>query len=128
MPVIYFHGIARGQYRPVAPVFVIRDDPVRRLVELQAGPVADLTEAGLISNEDLGPDGLVQHVALGRGKHVEQRAPVGGGEHHVTSALTMSSSWRWVLAQRYSSCPAPAAPRHVSRAASKLRRAWRPLT
>jgi hypothetical protein len=66
VPVIYFHGIARGQYRPVAPVFVIRDDPVRRLVELQAAlPVADLTEAGLISNEDVGPDGLVQHVALG---------------------------------------------------------------
>lgn len=40
----------------------------------------------------------------------------------------MSSSWRWALLQRYSSCPVPAAPRHVSRAASKLRRAWRFLT
>jgi putative restriction endonuclease len=54
VPVIYFHGIARGQYTPVAPVFVIHDNPGRRLVELQAAlPVVDLTEAGLISNEDV---------------------------------------------------------------------------
>ncbi|HEY5196420.1 MAG TPA: HNH endonuclease [Solirubrobacteraceae bacterium] len=36
VPVIYFHGIAPGQYAVVAPVFVVRDDPARRLVELQA--------------------------------------------------------------------------------------------
>jgi putative restriction endonuclease len=54
VPVIYFHGIAPGQYTPVTPVFVTRDDPARRLVELQAGlPVADVTEVGLTSNEDV---------------------------------------------------------------------------
>jgi putative restriction endonuclease len=36
VPLIYFHGIAPGQYAVVAPVFVTRDDPGRRLVELQA--------------------------------------------------------------------------------------------
>jgi putative restriction endonuclease len=54
VPVIYFHGIAPGQYTPVAPAFVTRDDPTRRLVELQAAlPVADVTESGLTSNEDM---------------------------------------------------------------------------
>lgn len=54
VPLIYFHGIAPGQYTPVAPVFVTRDDPARALVELQAGlPVADLTDAGLTSTEDV---------------------------------------------------------------------------
>src|SRR5271154_4605572 len=46
VPLIYFHGIAPGQYSAVAPVFVTRDDPVRRVVELQAamffGDVSDL--------------------------------------------------------------------------------------
>jgi putative restriction endonuclease len=52
VPVIYFHGIGPGQYTPVAPVFVTRDDPERKLVELQAAlSVADVTEAGLVSNE-----------------------------------------------------------------------------
>ncbi|MEA2370875.1 MAG: putative restriction endonuclease [Solirubrobacteraceae bacterium] len=36
VPLIYFHGIAQSQYAVVAPVFVVRDDPSRRVVELQA--------------------------------------------------------------------------------------------
>ena len=58
MPLIYFHGIAPGQYSAVAPVFVIRDDPSRRVVELQAamffGDVSDLGEqkdAELVSDD-----------------------------------------------------------------------------
>lgn len=54
VPVIYFHGIGPGQYTAVAPAFVMRDDPDRRLVELQAAlPLADTTIAGLTSNEDV---------------------------------------------------------------------------
>jgi putative restriction endonuclease len=36
VPLIYFHGIVPNQYSVVAPIFVTRDDPARRLVELQA--------------------------------------------------------------------------------------------
>jgi putative restriction endonuclease len=36
VPLIYFHGIAPSQYAVVAPAFVTRDDPARRVVELQA--------------------------------------------------------------------------------------------
>lgn len=52
VPLIYFKGIAPGQYVPVAPVFVTRDDPVREVVALEAAlPVADVTDAGLVSDE-----------------------------------------------------------------------------
>ena len=54
VPVIYFHGIAPGQYTAVAPVFVVRDDREERLVELQAAlPVADTTTEGLTSDPDV---------------------------------------------------------------------------
>jgi putative restriction endonuclease len=32
VPLIYFSGIAPGQYTPVAPVYLTRDDPVREVV------------------------------------------------------------------------------------------------
>jgi putative restriction endonuclease len=54
VPLIYFHGIAPGQYTAVAPVFVTADDPAQRIVRLEAGlPVADTTSAGLVSGQDL---------------------------------------------------------------------------
>ena len=54
VPLIYFHGIAPGQYTAVAPVFVTTDDPGRRVVRLEAAlPVADTTSAGLLSGRDL---------------------------------------------------------------------------
>jgi putative restriction endonuclease len=54
VPLIYFRGIVPGQYAVVAPVFVTAVDRVARLVEMEAGlPVADMTTAGLISDEDV---------------------------------------------------------------------------
>ena len=54
MPVIYFHGIAPGQYSVVAPVFVTEDDRARQIVRLEAAlPTADATSAGLVSGPDL---------------------------------------------------------------------------
>ena len=52
VPLIYFRGIAPGQYTPVAPIFITHDDPVREAVAFQAAlPVADTTPAGLTSDE-----------------------------------------------------------------------------
>jgi putative restriction endonuclease len=54
VPVIYFRGIAPGQYAIVAPAFVMSVDRLLRLVELEAGlPVADMTDAGLVSDTDV---------------------------------------------------------------------------
>jgi putative restriction endonuclease len=56
---IYFHGVAPGQYSVVAPVFISRDDPVRRLVELEAamflGDTSRLGGADPVEPPD-GPD------------------------------------------------------------------------
>ncbi len=47
VPLIYFHGIAPGQYAVVAPAFVTRDDPVRRVVALEAAMfVGDASQLG----------------------------------------------------------------------------------
>lgn len=52
VPLIYFRGIAPGQYTPVAPVFITRDDPAHAVVAFQAAlPLADTTPAGLTSDE-----------------------------------------------------------------------------
>jgi putative restriction endonuclease len=54
VPVIYFHGIAPGQYTPVAPVFVTKDDPGRRVVHLEAAlPLQDVGDQGLQSDAEL---------------------------------------------------------------------------
>lgn len=54
VPVIYFRGIAPGQYAVVAPTFVVAVDPMRRLVELEAGlPIADMTPGGVVSDDDV---------------------------------------------------------------------------
>ena len=54
VPVIYFRGIAPGQYAIVAPAFVMSVDRARRSVELEAGlPFADVTNAGLVSDPDV---------------------------------------------------------------------------
>lgn len=50
VPLIYFHGLAPGQYMVVQPVFVTADDPAARLVLLEVGlPVADLQGEGIVS-------------------------------------------------------------------------------
>jgi len=47
VPLIYFRGVAPGQYAVVAPVFVVRDDPLRRVVELEAAMfVGDASQLG----------------------------------------------------------------------------------
>lgn len=52
VPLIYFRGIAPGQYTPVAPVYITHDDPVREVVAFQAAlPIIDTTVAGLTSDE-----------------------------------------------------------------------------
>jgi putative restriction endonuclease len=57
VPLIYFHGIAPGQYAVVAPVFVVRDDPSRRLVELQAAMfLGDASQLGRGRIADDGAD------------------------------------------------------------------------
>jgi len=54
VPLIYFHGIAPGQYVIVAPVFVTVDSPGERMVLLEVGlPVADTSPIGLVSSEDV---------------------------------------------------------------------------
>jgi len=54
VPLIYFHGIARGQYMVVQPVFVTADDPAARTVLLEVGlPVTDLAGGGLVSPPDV---------------------------------------------------------------------------
>lgn len=56
VPLIYFHGIAPSQYAVVAPAFVTRDDPARRVVELQAamfiGDASQLGRGDLIEPPD----------------------------------------------------------------------------
>ncbi len=52
VPVIYFRGIAAGQYAAVAPAFIVAVDRERRLVQFEAGlPVADAR--GMTSPPDM---------------------------------------------------------------------------
>ncbi|WP_372791128.1 HNH endonuclease [Paraconexibacter sp.] len=52
VPLIYFRGIAPGQYTPIAPAFVTAIDATTRTAMLEVGlPVADTTERGLVSDE-----------------------------------------------------------------------------
>ena len=54
VPMIYFRGIAPGQSGIVAPVFVMAVDRVARAVEMEAAlPLADMTPAGLVSDEEV---------------------------------------------------------------------------
>jgi putative restriction endonuclease len=60
VPIIYFRGIGPGQYVPVAPTFVIRDDPALGRVSLQASlligdaSIADpTTSPGVLPDSDL---------------------------------------------------------------------------
>jgi putative restriction endonuclease len=54
VPLIYFHGIAPGQYMVVEPVFVTADDPAGRVVLLEVGlPLADLAGQGPVSTPDV---------------------------------------------------------------------------
>jgi putative restriction endonuclease len=51
---IYFRGIFPGQYCLIAPVFITDIDLAGRTAHLEAGlPLADLTDAGLVSSEDV---------------------------------------------------------------------------
>lgn len=52
LPLLYFRGIAPGQYTPLAPVFVTSIDAAARLASLEVGlPLADTSPAGLVSDE-----------------------------------------------------------------------------
>jgi putative restriction endonuclease len=52
-PLIYFHGMAPGQYVVVAPVFVRENDPADRVVLLEVGvPLADTQPGGPVSTPD----------------------------------------------------------------------------
>jgi putative restriction endonuclease len=54
VPLIYFHGIAPGQYMVVQPVFVTADDPANQVVLLEVGlPVADIQGQGIVSAPDV---------------------------------------------------------------------------
>jgi putative restriction endonuclease len=54
VPVIYFHGLAPGQYVAAAPVFVSSNDRAGRCVLLEFGlPVADLAPGGPVSSPDV---------------------------------------------------------------------------
>src|SRR3954453_13622789 len=54
VPLIYFLGVAPGQYMVVQPVFVTHDDPGARAVLLEVGlPYQDLKGQGLVSTPDL---------------------------------------------------------------------------
>lgn len=53
VPIVYFRGIAPGQYTPLAPVFVSAIDMSARSAALEVGlPLADTTPAGLVSDEN----------------------------------------------------------------------------
>jgi putative restriction endonuclease len=53
VPLIYFRGIAPGQYSAVAPVVITAIDRLRRVVEFEAAlPAMDTTDAGVVSSED----------------------------------------------------------------------------
>ncbi len=54
VPLIYFHGVAPGQYMVVQPVFVTADDPAGQVVLLEVGlPYEDMKGQGLTSPPDL---------------------------------------------------------------------------
>ena len=53
-PLIYFLGVAPGQYYIAQPVFVTADDPAARAVLLEVGlPYEDMQGQGLVSTPDL---------------------------------------------------------------------------
>ncbi len=53
-PLVYFRGVAPGQYLVVAPMFVTADDPAARTVVLEPGlPVQDMQPGGLVSGPDV---------------------------------------------------------------------------
>lgn len=52
-PLLYFRGVAPGQYQVIAPVFVTADNPARSSVSLEVGlPHADMQGRGLTSSPD----------------------------------------------------------------------------
>jgi putative restriction endonuclease len=53
-PLVYFRGLAPGQYLVVAPMFVTADDPVTRTVVLEPGlPIQDMQSGGLVSGPEI---------------------------------------------------------------------------
>lgn len=51
-PLIYFRGIAPGQYQVIAPAFVVADDPREQRVTLEVGlPYQDTQGGGIVSSE-----------------------------------------------------------------------------
>ena len=53
-PLVYFRGLAPGQYLVVAPMFVTADDPAARAVVLEPGlPIQDMQPGGLVSGPEM---------------------------------------------------------------------------
>jgi putative restriction endonuclease len=53
-PLVYFRGLAPGQYLVVAPMFVTADEPAAQTVLLEPGlPVQDMQPGGLVSGPDM---------------------------------------------------------------------------
>ena len=84
VPLIYFHGIAPGQYSVVQPVFVTRDDAPSRTVMLEIGlPVADLRGQGLVSPPDMREYAL-QEVRVRLHQHRFRRDVLRAYRHRCT--------------------------------------------
>lgn len=53
VPLLYFRGIAPGQYTPLAPTFITEIDDAARVAHLEMGlPLADMAGTGLVSGDD----------------------------------------------------------------------------
>ncbi|HEX8742505.1 MAG TPA: HNH endonuclease [Thermoleophilaceae bacterium] len=84
VPLIYFHGIAPGQYSVVQPVFITRDDASTRTVLLEVGlPVADMRGEGLVSTPDIREYAL-QEVRVRMHQHRFRREVLRAYRHRCT--------------------------------------------
>jgi putative restriction endonuclease len=83
-PLIYFHGVAPGQYMVVQPVFITRDDASARTVLLEVGlPVADMHETGLVSSPDI-RDYALREVKVRLHQHRFRRDVLRAYRHRCT--------------------------------------------
>ena len=84
VPLIYFRGVAPGQYMVVQPVFAVADDPASRIVLLEVGlPLADLQADGPVSTPDVREYGL-REVRLRLHQHRFRRDVLRAYRHRCT--------------------------------------------
>lgn len=78
LPLIYFHGIARGKYVPAWPVFVVGDDPAglafRVAVDDMAHARLDQAWAGSLTIEDVGEASRRAYITRAVRVRLHQRA------------------------------------------------------